>query len=310
MKKLFLLILPTILFCKCFDPYYTGPLITPSANNLYAQQWFFQPYVFVTDAFARYDSSWHHHSVEDTITVNPSAFIQYGLTNYFDLTLILNAFYNKKHHQKSFKYGDTGLELGIQLLRAKKDTWIPAIRLLIKESFPTGKYEKLNPYKKGVDSSGSGSYETSFYLNIAKTVCLINPVAFRISLGCTIPTDVNVKEFNTYGGGYNTDGKVTPGYVYTAAFAFEYSFTQKFAYAMDVIYAHANRVKFKGINGTNEDGSAASNVSGSSEQWSLAPALEYNFSEDLGVIAGLWFSVKGKNTIDFISYVASLTWLF
>ncbi len=79
---------------------------------------------------------------------------------------------------------------------------------------------------------------------------------------------------------------------------------------MDVLYSHGDSVKFKGINGTNEDGSEATNASASSEQWSLAPALEYNFSEDVGIIAGIWFSTSGRNTIDFISYVASLTWQF
>ena len=41
---------------------------------------------------------------------------------------------------------------------------------------------------------------------------------------------------------------------------------------------------------------------GAPEGWqlSLAPAIEYNFNENWGVIAGPWFTVAGKNSSAFI----------
>jgi hypothetical protein len=37
-------------------------------------------------------------------------------------------------------------------------------------------------------------------------------------------------------------------------------------------------------------------VSGSGEYWSMAPALEYNFNPNIGVIAGAEISFAGRNT--------------
>ncbi|MCB1827280.1 MAG: hypothetical protein KDH94_02560 [Coxiellaceae bacterium] len=44
----------------------------------------------------------------------------------------------------------------------------------------------------------------------------------------------------------------------------------------------------------------------STNSFSIAPAIEYNFNGNLGIIAGVWFGVDGRNTPEFASYVFSL----
>ena len=48
----------------------------------------------------------------------------------------------------------------------------------------------------------------------------------------------------------------------------------------------------------------------SEKQATYAPAIEYNYNENFGIIAGYWFSTKGKNSPDFKSYVLALNFYF
>jgi hypothetical protein len=79
---------------------------------------------------------------------------------------------------------------------------------------------------------------------------------------------------------------------------------------MDIAYTYSAKTTFTGSPGTTALGTPASVGGPFNEQLSLAPALEYNPNGNLGFIAGCWFSVWGKNSLDFVSGVASVTWTF
>ena len=129
---------------------------------------------------------------------------------------------------------------------------------------------------------------------------------YRLNLGYTVPAPVSVEGFNAYGGGFGTDGKIYPGQVYTVILAFEFNFNQNFVFAIDLMDVYADRTKFSGKRGRDREGNPAEIGSGSSDALSLAPALEWNFTENLGIIGGLWFSLKGRNANEFLSYVLSI----
>lgn len=314
MKKfLFLLFLISITYSFSRDKaYFTGPLLTPSADNLEPNQMNLQPYIYVIDNYAKYDSSWHHLTTNTDLSINSELYVQLGLLKFLDVTFDFFASYNKLDDIDSFEYGDTTVTFGLQILKDEKGTFKPSIRLCLEETFPTGKYKKLNPNKNGIDSSGSGSYETGINLVFSKIVYFIknHPINLRLSFNQSIPTKVKVEEFNTYGGGFNTSGKVRPPFSFVLASAFEFSFTKHFIYAMDFVYQRSSSTKFHGENGTDQYGNIASNTSGSSVLFSMAPALEYGFTENLGILAGAWFSVFGKNSKDFKGGVASVTYTF
>nr|NGX30574.1 hypothetical protein [Candidatus Anoxychlamydiales bacterium] len=70
-----------------------------------------------------------------------------------------------------------------------------------------------------------------------------------------------------------------------------------------------NRSTFKGINGTIL-GFPAPVGTRSKDVLSLAPAIEYNFSQNLSLISGAWFSVRGRNTANFATGIITLTYTF
>jgi hypothetical protein len=77
---------------------------------------------------------------------------------------------------------------------------------------------------------------------------------------------------------------------------------------MDATYLTVAASPFQGTAGSNADGSPASVGSLPSQQVTLAPAIEYNFSEHWGLIAGMWFTVHVHNTSNFVSGVIALNY--
>jgi hypothetical protein len=47
-----------------------------------------------------------------------------------------------------------------------------------------------------------------------------------------------------------------------------------------------------------------------SAYFSLAPAIEYNWSDYVGIITGAWFTIAGRNALTFISSVTALNVVF
>jgi hypothetical protein len=96
---------------------------------------------------------------------------------------------------------------------------------------------------------------------------------------------------------------VHPGNTFSSGVGIEVSMTQRWVLATDIVYKMQARTKFQGT-------TVAPVGGGFSDQLSLAPAIEYNWSPNLGAIVGAWFSVYGRNSPQFASGVCSLTYTF
>ncbi len=295
---------------EMFNPWYAGPLLTGSASMMPPGQGNIQPFLFVTDNYAIYDSNRNVVDVPDLWNINPQVLVQAGITSWLDLTALVQTQTNSKHSTQSTFIGDTSLFGGIKIL--EQGLWVPGIKIGINETFPSGRYQNLKPNRQGTDSTGGGSYVTGFSLKFSKLLfwSYKHPMNLRLTMTYNVPTTVHVHGLNAYGGGAGTNGKVRPGNNFNASFGAEYSFTQRWVFATDLVYITAARTTFNGTRGTNPDGTPAVVGSGSGDQISLAPAIEYNPSPTLGFLAGVWFSVYGRNNPDFISGIISVTYGF
>jgi hypothetical protein len=115
-----------------------------------------------------------------------------------------------------------------------------------------------------------------------------------------------VKGFNAYGGGYQTQGTVYPGWNYQGIVSFEFTLNQNWVLTLDNVYTHINKNRFSGNPGVTASGNPATVGDPSSEQLSFAPAIEYNFSSNIGIIAGAWVTATGRNSTEFRSAVIEL----
>ncbi|MFA6119043.1 MAG: hypothetical protein WCT85_06770 [Parachlamydiales bacterium] len=312
MKKLFLFvffnILPLLAFSNQqetqFTPWYTGPLISTGQNNISPGSFTAEPYLYYTITYDK--------SVPKTFSFINQLLMQGALTDWLDITGEVTYIYNEKEDQHFQQFADTIISLGIQLLKEERSNSKPSVRLKIYESFPTGDFDDLDPSKLGIDATGTGSYQTTFDVIIGKTSYWItnHPIDWKFSTSYTISTDTNVNNFHRFGGGFGTTGKIHPGNIFIEDIAFEFSFTQRWVYAMDIIYTYAAKTSFKGIAGIDILGNLAQNTSLPSKQMALAPALEYNFTDNLGIIGGVFFSVWQKNSLKFISGIISVAYTF
>lgn len=291
---------------KMFNPWYAGPLLTPSAHNVPPGEFVVQPYLFITNTFAEYNGNRKSVNTPDLWTVNPLCLLQMGWFSWLDFTMTAQGVYNNKDGEDFFYWGDTSLEWGIQLMR--ESPYKPALRMTITETLPTGRYEKLNPAKNGVDATGSGAYFTNVSLNASKVFWWItaHPFAWRLSMNYAVPMRVQVQEFNAYGGGYDTRGKVRPGNKIAIDTSVELSFTQKWVLAVDLAYTYQNHSTFSGHKGRTAAGGTASVGAPSNDNLSCAPAIEYNPSDHLGFLAGVWFTITGRNSGDFVSGILTM----
>ncbi len=301
---------------EMFNPWYAGPLLTGGAHMMPPGVGVIQPYVFVTDTYALWDSERKTVHIHDNWSVNPSISpILVGLTDWLDMAFSIQGFYNwqRDSHDKvrdGGGYGDCTLGVGFPLM--KEDLKKPAIKFVFNETFPTGKYQRLNPSKIGLDATGAGSFQSQFGLRISKLYFWSrkHPVNLRAAYSYTIPSRVHVREFNSYGGSDGTAGTVNPGNYQQANAAFEYSFTQKWVFALDAVYTWKNKTKFHGTPGFTSTGALATVGGGSNDQLSFAPAIEYNPTPILNFLAGVWFDVYGRNTGQFVSGIVSVAYTF
>lgn len=291
---------------KMFNPWYAGPLLTPSAHNVPPGEYVIQPYLFVTKTFAEFNGNRKSVNIPDIWTVNPLFLFQMGWLSWLDFTVVVQGIYNNQSGNDTFYWGDTEVEWGIPLMI--ESPYKPAVRFTVSETLPTGRYEKLNPKKGGIDATGSGTYLTNLSLNVSKIFWWIttHPFAWRLSMNYGIPTTVQVQEFNAYGGGYNTRGKVRPGNKIAIDTSIELSFTQKWVFAVDLVYTYQNHSTFSGHKGRTASGQTASVGSLSNDQLSCAPAIEYNPSDHMGFLAGAWFTITGRNSSDFVGGILTM----
>jgi len=297
-----------------FNPWYSGPVVAGSPSMVPPKTISLQPYFYAIDNYGFFNSKHEaRHTPHPLWQFQLQPVTQTGITDWMDIALSPTVTYNVRNENGHTYAGTTDLPLILGFNLLSQGIWVPAIKFTVGESFPIGKYQHLSVEKAGTDSTGSGSWMTTFSLRIGKLLFwwTRHPFNTRLYLGYTIPTTVHVRSLNTYGGGYGTDGKVRPGNNFTADLGLEWSLTQRWVLATDVIYSVSGRTKFVGDPGVDPSSGAAASVgSGSSYSFQLAPAIEYNWNDSLSMIGGIWFTPYGRNSGRFINYNISVSWTY
>jgi len=210
------------------------------------------------------------------------------------------------------QYGLTRLEAG---------TWIPSSSLVLGETLPTGKYDRLGA--RPAEGIGAGVYTTTLGLYSQYFFWLPTGriLRTRLDLSYAIPGSGSVQDVSVYGTSQGFRGRAKPGDSFIADAAGEYSITRHWVLALDVLYEHDSSTRINGV----QLPAAASGLgsppvglppvqialsSGASHSWSLAPALEYNFNSRIGVIAGAKLTVTGRNTTAVVIPVVAVNMVF
>ena len=174
-------------------------------------------------------------------------------------------------------------------------------------TFPTGYYDNLSNPLTGF---GGGAYtlkEELLFQSLFGTWG-DHPMRVRVYGDLFEPLgDVSVQNVSVYGTSYGFQGQANPGLAADWGIGVEYGLNQRWVLALDLVQNYAAGFR---LNGTNLSGNPANVKSGSSTSIALAPAIEYNFSSRVGLIAGVEFSAAGRNTPSYIAPQIALSMAF
>jgi hypothetical protein len=287
------------------QPWFTGPLLTPSARVILPGHINLEPYLFCNIKTGNYGNKWKAISTPTYNQLNPQLQIKLGIYNRIDLSSTIQSFINVSQGKSGSSFGDLPIGIEYQLYQGEPHDWLNYAKLSIQEVLPTGKYRKLNPRLLNTDVGGQGSFITNIGLTFSKLTKLADNhfLGCRCNISTALSCPAKLKGYNIYGGSRETRGKIYPGTSYSFLAGVEYTLTKEFSLACDFQAQYAPRGRFKGF-------TLVPVRDPKSLQFSLAPAFEYNWSSSMGIIVGSWFSLAGRNSSRFISGVAAFNYSY
>jgi hypothetical protein len=218
----------------------------------------------------------------------------YGLTDRLTVGMIPRFFYNMPAGAASspgIEVGDLTLQAGYGLTQFQDGYRMPSISLVIDETLPTGRYDSLDRPANGV---GEGAYTTGFSVYSQDYFWMPNGriLRGRLDLTYAVSSAAALSDRSVYGTPAGFHGDATPGDSATVDASAEYSVTREWVAALDVVYQHNASTH---VHGTVPGGEFAAD-SGSSWSLGFAPAIEYNWSAQGGVLLGVRIIQIGRNT--------------
>ncbi|HAT8673884.1 hypothetical protein D7217_06320 [Legionella pneumophila] len=300
-------------------PWFTGPLLAPAGHTVPKGHTNLEVYGIDVFTDGQYNASGQRISTPKFKTFAANPILTHGFTDWLDVQLTVPYLFNSTRGVHENHLADVSTALGIQILEQKGSPKRIDFRVLLQETIPTGRYDQLNPALLGTDATGLGSYQTlvgldfQYLLQVFKTHYLRT----RFIASRLFSSNVHIDGLSSYGGSINTHGTVKPGIENNLDLAFEFTLTQHWVAVMEGYIATGKATRFNGILNFNNIGSPPVNVSdldaapvvignASFREEALAPAIEYNFNENIGVIGGVWFPVSGVNTSHYMTYVLAI----
>ncbi|WP_252347553.1 MULTISPECIES: transporter [unclassified Gluconobacter] len=220
---------------------------------------------------------------------------KYGISQDFSIQIHTIVDYGWKHangHSHGPKTGDVPVDLIYRLVRPDPRRYIPALNLFAGMIFPTGDYKKLHNIQDGV---GSGAYVFRFALTAQSTYTLPGHHELRVRAWNWFRravTSASLTDETSYGTAYGFRGRGRPGMSGQSGFSLEYGLTQKWVLVMDLARDWSNGSVLRGHD---TNGTYVSKTGSANTDWQIAPAFEYNWNANWGIIAGAAFYFSGHN---------------
>lgn len=207
------------------------------------------------------------------------------------------------------RLGDVTLQAQYRLTKVHAGSWIPTTSIAVQETLPIGKYDRLGD--RPSEGIGSGAYTTTLALYSQTYFWLPNGriLRMRFNVSQAFSGSVNVEDVSVYVTAAGFHGHAQPGSPFFADAAWEYSLTRSWVLALDVTYRHDGNTSVTGYN-VLDPGSARNPASirlttGSSDAFGFAPAIEYNWKPNLGVLIGTRLIPASHNTSATFKFVSS-----
>lgn len=295
------------------SPWFTGPLLAPAGITVPLGHANFEIYGFSTSRSAIFDKNGKKIHVPTLESWQTNPLLTYGLANNIDVQLSVPFTRNHTLGQAAQHIGDTSILLGFQAMKQHPGSVLPNLRVTLQEVIPTGRFDYLNPTDKGVGVTGGGDFQSVLTLTFQELTQLteLHYLRTRLALAYMYSCPHPIHGKSGLGGGPLTRGREYPGDLISADLAGELTLTQQWVAVMEMYYMINQKTSFRGTTGYDENGLLIPTLGNPQlEELSLAPAIEYNFTANYGVIAGVWLAVQGRNAPVFTSAVIAFNAYF
>jgi hypothetical protein len=275
------------------NQWFTGTLEAPSPALPAAGILEVEPYVIWTRSHGAYDDGGSFHSSPNIDVLTSVTALKYSLTNRISIQALPSISHVSTSPGHYTGFGDLPVEAEYRLSDANNRTGLPSVTIAIGVTLPTGKYDRMRTALSGF-GSGAYSLKQQILLQSLFDTRGGHPMRFRTYVAVYEPIGKSsVTDISTYGTSEGFHGEAQPRFSATLGVGGGYAFDRRWVFAMDLVHKYAD--------GFTLDGKYAGNVlihsrSGRRTTTSLAPALEYNISGNVGIIAGVDFSVAGHNS--------------
>jgi hypothetical protein len=299
------------------DAWWTGPLLAASASTLPQGHFLVEPYLYDVMTYGRYDTHSRRVSTPHENDFGSQSYLLYGLTNQVSIGLIPRFGFAKTSqgpNSAGLEMGDLSFQAQYRLTQFQEGHWVPTTSIVLAETFPTGKFDRLDEHP--ADGFGAGAYTTTVSLYSQEYFWLSTGriLRTRLDLSYAFSNKVDLEGFSVYGTGAGFAGRASPGDSFTADSSWEYSVTRNWVLALDVVYQHNANTTVVGNYASDENGGTHSYAiqenSGTSRSLGFAPAVEYNWSPKIGVIVGARLIRIGNNTGISVTPVAAVNMVF
>jgi hypothetical protein len=272
-----------------------------------------EPYLFDVTTQGSFDRHGTHHSGAHANSYGSLTYLVYGLTDKWGLGLIPTFSYNMASGVPSSAgpgVGDLTLQVQRRLTQFVPCRWVPTISVGVQETLPTGKYDRLG--SRPADGIGAGAYTTNLEYLSQIYFWMPNRRILRMRFNVTdaISTHPHVDGVSVYGTGSGFSGHAHPGNSLFVDAAWEYSVTRSWVLALDATYRNTRNTHVTGYD--SEGGSGRPSVamdSGVSEAYGFAPAIEYSWTPNIGVLLGVRLIPAGRNTNETITPAIALNFV-
>ncbi len=262
------------------NAWWTGPMLANSAETLPPGHLLAEPYL--------YDIS--SHGVD---SFGSRTYVNYGLADRFTVGVIPVFGYNRVSNgpnSDGVQVGDLTLQAQYRISQFHEGSWAPTVAIQLQETLPTGAYDRLG--NRPANGLGSGVYTTSIGINSQTYLWLPNGriLRLRFNVSAAFSSRAGVNGVSVYGTDAGFHGNARPGNNVSADASLEYSMTRRWVLALDLIYSHNGSTRVSGQEVASHGDPFPPDTplgSGSSSTLGFAPALEYSWTPNIGLLLGV-----------------------
>jgi Putative MetA-pathway of phenol degradation len=297
------------------DAWWTGPMLAANAATLPQGHVLIEPYLYDLISNGHFDAEGGRHSGPYEHDVGTQGYALYGVTDRLTAGIIPRFSYNEPAGAANGSgiVGDLTLQAGYGLTQYQPGQRVPAIAVVVQETVPTGRYDRL---ERPSDGLGAGAWTSALALYSQDYFWMPNGRILRARLDLTyaLSSSVGLRDQSVYDTPNGFRGRAYPGAGFTADAAAEYSVTRNWVLALDVLYQSNANTRVSGSLLQPPPAQPALVDFQSNSGWSysiaFAPAIEYNWSSRIGTLLGVRIIEVGRNTAASLTPAVALNMLF